>query len=367
MATQSNRQLPFVSVIMPIRNEAAYIERSLSAVLAQDYPADRMEILVVDGMSDDGTRELVRQIGAKVPPPSTSHQLSATSYRPPPIRFLDNPSRIVPTALNIGLRHARGDIIIRVDGHCEIPHDYVGRCVEGLQNYSAECFGGQLETVGETWTARATALAQSSPFGVGNARFRTGSKDPMQVDTVAFGAYRREVFERIGSFDENFLRNQDYEFNHRLIKAGGRIFLTPELRTVYYVRSTLSKLWRQYFQYGYWKVQTLKKHPDSLKVRQLVPPLFILSIIAGIIAGLWKGQMVLLGSILTVYLISALTAATFAVSKRNHLHTSVVGCIRLAITVVVVFAVLHLSWGMGFLWGVLTFPLPPRKVPWSGY
>jgi cellulose synthase/poly-beta-1,6-N-acetylglucosamine synthase-like glycosyltransferase len=180
---------PPVSVILPIRNEAHYIARSLGAVLAQDYPADRMEVMVVDGMSTDGTREIVESMRADSPR----------------VQLIDNTGRIAPMALNAAIARARGEIIVRVDGHCEIERDYVRRCVEHLRNDGVDGVGGPLQTIGESFVARGIAVAMSSTFGVGDSAFRTVSNKTMLVDTIAFPAYTRDIVERVGLFDEELV------------------------------------------------------------------------------------------------------------------------------------------------------------------
>ncbi|HPO57840.1 MAG TPA: glycosyltransferase family 2 protein [Anaerolineaceae bacterium] len=252
-------ELPFVTVIMPIRNEEKYIAGSLEAVLNQDYPAGRMEVLVADGMSTDRTREIVQRM----------------AQGDPRVRLLDNPGRIVPTGLNLALRQARGEIMVRVDGHCIIAPDYVSHCVRLLQEGRADGVGGPMETVGEDPLSQTIALAMSSAFGVGGSAFRTVKDRELEVETVPFPAYRMETIRRIGLFDEEQVRNQDDEYNYRLLKHGGRILLSPAIRSRYYSRSSLKKLWRQYFQYGFWKVRVLQKHPRQLRLRQFVPPVFV--------------------------------------------------------------------------------------------
>lgn len=249
---------PTVSVIMPVRNEGEFIERSVGAVLTQ-VGAGSVQTIVVDGHSDDDTAERVRSIASR-----------ASSD----VTVLDNPLRIVPVSMNQGLARATGDVIIRVDGHCVIEPDYVRRCLDGLRATGAECVGGPMETIGETPTAAAIAAAQSSRFGVGGVAFRT-STEPAYVDTVAFGAYRREVFERIGGFDEAFVRNQDDELNLRLTRAGGRIWMDPSVRSTYYSRGTLAGLWRQYHGYGFYKVRVMRKHRTVPSPRHLVPAAFV--------------------------------------------------------------------------------------------
>jgi glycosyltransferase involved in cell wall biosynthesis len=329
---------PIVSVILPIRNEAAHIERCLEAVLNQDYPSDRMEVLVVDGMSTDGTREMVREIIARQGKPDTRCPVS----RPPsPVILLDNPSGIVPTALNIGLRQACGEVIIRVDGHCQIARDYVRRCVEVLRETGADNVGGLQRAVGETMVGCAIALATGSPFGVGNARFHYGARSGW-VDTVYLGAYRRGVFERVGLFDEEMVRNQDDEFNFRLIQAGGKIWLDPTIRSVYYCRPSLRGLWRQYFQYGFYKVRVIQKRRAIPSWRHLVPSAFVLGLAgSGLLAALTHQPLWAFSIALPYGLANSMATAWTARRDRRAL-----ALLPLA------FATLHVAYGLGFLWGL---------------
>ena len=208
--------LPFVSVVMPVRNEAAFIAESLGAVLTQDYPADRMEVIVVDGDSTDGTPKVLGQYQGSEPP----------------VIVLRNPARIVPAALNIGIRHARGEIIVRVDGHAVIAPDYVRKSVEYLRRGDAEGVGGPMRPRGRSYFGRAAALATASPFGIAGSRFHYSEKEDFFTDTFYLGAYRRDVFDRIGLFDEGFICNQDYELNYRLRAAGGRILCSPKIQSI---------------------------------------------------------------------------------------------------------------------------------------
>lgn len=315
---------------MPVRNEAAYIERSLGAVLAQDYPADRLEVLVVDGLSTDGTREIVGQMA-----------------RPPRVRLLDNPAGIVPPGMNIGIGQAKGEIVVRVDGHCEIAPDYVRRCVEHLQagydGQPIDAVGGPIETIGETDEAQAIALAMSSWFGVGGSAFRTIDDRALLVETVAFPAYRRRTLQQLGPFDEELVRNQDDEYNYRLLKHGGRILLSPDIRSLYYSRGNMRSLWRQYYQYGYWKVRVMQKHPRQMRARQFVPPAFVVGLFGSAALGLvWRPFRWLLGLVLAIYL-AANVVASLSVSRVH------------APRLVVIHPILHLSYGLGFLAGLVRF------------
>ncbi len=323
----SQSKLPSVTVIMPIRNESTYIERSLLTVLDQDYPLDKVEILVVDGMSDDETRDIVANLASKHP----QHV----------IRILDNPTHIVPPALNIGLLHAQGDIIIRVDGHCEIPLNYIRKCVKLLHETNADNVGGMQWSVGENKFARAVSLATRSPFGVGNAKFRYATKSGW-VDTVYLGTYRREVFDRIGGFDEELMRNQDDEFNFRLLQSGGKIWLDTSLKVQYYSRSSLRKLWKQYFQYGLYKVSVIQKRGAVSSVRHLVPAFFVLFLVGSILIALLRGQMQWTLAVIVPYALINLVASVCA-AKEDW---------KISYLLPQIFITLHLAYGTGFLAGL---------------
>ncbi|MDH7499050.1 MAG: glycosyltransferase family 2 protein [candidate division NC10 bacterium] len=320
---------PLVSVVMPVRNEAALIAQSLAAVLAQDYAADRMEVIVVDGESSDGTREILEQ--------------SARSD--PRLIILNNPDRIVPCALNLGILHARGEIVVRVDSHTVISSDYVRKCVEYLQRGDAENVGGPMRPSGRSYFGRAVAMATSSPFGIGGSRFHYSERE-QYTDTVYLGAYRREALERIGLFDEELICNQDYELNYRLRAAGGRILCSPQIRSLYCCRESPRALFRQYFRYGFWKVQTLKKHPRSLRARQLVAPAFVGGILLLALSGLFfplAWVLLLLG--LFLYLALAGTFALVRILPSESL--------TLWPGTTLAFLILHLAWGLGFWRGIL--------------
>lgn len=329
-ATDMN-SLPFVTLVMPVRNEGGFITCSLGAVLAQDYPSDRMEVIVADGMSNDGTREAIRSL--------------QTRY--PSLQLIDNPGRIVPTGLNAALSQARGEIIVRVDGHCEIAPDYVSRCVEHLLRDGVDGVGGPIETIGENFCAQAIALAMSSSFGVGGSAFRTVKDRSMLVDTIAFPAYTRRAIEKAGLFDEELIRNQDDEYNYRLRELGGKLLLSPDIRSRYYSRGSLRSLWRQYFQYGYWKVRVMQKHPGRMQPRQFIPLLFVVALFGALliapfsVAGRW-----LLGSVAGAYLVANLMASVMTARKEKW---------RLLPLLPVTYATLHLAYGFGFLVGLAKF------------
>lgn len=337
--TESNEKKPFVSVIMPVRNEADFICQSLGAVLGQDYPHDQMEIIIADGMSTDKTLELIAELKA------------STRI---PIKIVDNPEQIAPTGLNRAIRAAKGDIIVRVDGHCEIDTDYVTNCVKHLQAGKAEGVGGPIETVGENLRARAIAAAMSSKFGVGGSAFRCINDREMYVDTVAFPGYTREVLERAGEFNSELVRNQDDEFNYRIRKLGGRILLAPDIRSRYYSRSTFRSLWRQYFQYGTWKIRVLQLHPKQMSLRQFVPFVFVLTIaflvVASVFTGFGRWGLAIL---FTIYF-----AACIAAAFRSIKEIGLAGVPLLFIC----FPILHFSYGTGFMYGLFIFRARWRSV-----
>lgn len=326
-STLTGTEPPLVSVVMPIRNEESCIGQTVQAALSQDYPPGRMEVLVADGISKDRTRAI----------------LSDLCIRHPNLRVVDNPEGIVSTGLNRVILQARGDIIVRVDGHTVIEPDYVSRCVEALQRSQADCVGGPMRARGRTLFGQAVALATSSPFGVGGARFHYSGREEW-VDTVYLGCWWRRTFDRIGLFDEKMVRNQDDEFSYRLLDAGGRILLSPDIRSLYTVRGSPEALWRQYFQYGFWKIEVLKRHPQQARARHLAPSVFVLALLGAASAAPFfaPGRAILLAILL------GYGAANLGVS----LSTARSGGWRLLPDLVFAFALLHLSYGSGFLLGL---------------
>ena len=328
----SNSNLPFVTIVMPVRNEADFIGRSLRAVLLQDYSPNFLEIIVADGLSTDATRTIIGDLG-------TEFGVN--------IKIVENPEQIAPTGLNHAIAAAKDEIIIRVDGHCEIAPDYVTNCVKHLQENKCEGVGGPIETIGETLTAQAIAVAMSSGFGVGGSAFRTVNDREMYVDTVAFPAYKREIFERIGVFNEELVRNQDDEFNYRLRKSGGRILLAPDIHSKYYSRSNFKSLWRQYFQYGFWKVRVLQLHPKQMSLRQFVPFAFVTAIIfLAIGSALTIFAAWMLAALLTLYALANLAATLKAATRIKFTGIPLV---------FLSFAILHFAYGTGFICGLFAF------------
>jgi glycosyltransferase involved in cell wall biosynthesis len=322
---------PFVSVILPVRNEGKFIARSLGAVFLQDYPADKTEVIVSDGMSTDETREFVQMFAA----------------RHSNLILIDNPGRIVPCGLNAAIARARGSVIARVDGHCEIAPDYIRRCVQHLSSGDADCVGGPLETIGDSYVGQCIAAGMSSPFGVGNSAFRTVSDRTMLTDTVAFPAFTRAMLRRTGKYDEEFRCNEDDEYTYRARKLGARIMLAADIKSRYYSRSSLRSLWRQYFRYGCWKVRVLQRHPRQMRARQFIPSAFVAALLVALSLALFSSLGVwLLALVMGSYSLACIAAAVVVARKFGW---------RLLPLLPVVFASLHLSFGSGLLYGLFRF------------
>lgn len=326
-----------VSIIAPCLNEQAYITQFLSSVMAQeDFGAD-WEILVVDGLSDDGTRELIR----------------AAAARDSRIRLLDNPGQTQAKGMNIGLRESRGQVIVRMDVHTHYAPDYVRCCVQVLEESGAANVGGPALTRWNTSFQHANALAYHSPFCVGGAAFH----DPQAagpVDNVPYGCWRCETLQAIGGYDEDFTRNEDDELNYRLQRAGFTIHLSPRIRSWYYPRDRLGTVWRQYCQYGYWKVAVVRKHRLPAKLRHLVPAAFLAFLVLlplGILAGgPWRALCLGILALYVALLVGASWQASRGVPWRTRRW------------VPLIMTTYHLAYGKGFWGGILQFFLLRRPL-----
>lgn len=320
-----------ISLILPIRNEENFISRNIDSILAQDYPQDQIEILIVDGMSTDKTREIVR-----------TYQQTHTN-----IYLIDNPGKIVPIGMNLALRRVKGDIVIRIDGHCVIASDYVYNCVHHLQQDGVDGVGGPMRSIGEDLVSEVTALAMSSKFGVGNSSFRTEAGVTKLADTVPFPAYTRAIIEKVGLYDEELVRNQDDEYNYRIREAGGKILLADDVKSEYYSRGSLRKLWKQYFQYGFWKVRVLQKHPRQMSLRQFVPLAFVIALtLTFVLCVVVSWGWLTLSILLAVYLLANLAASIITASGQGFTKV---------LLLPLAFAIIHLSYGLGFLVGLFSF------------
>ncbi|MGH7515380.1 MAG: glycosyltransferase family 2 protein [Gemmatimonadales bacterium] len=329
-----------MSVVIPCRNEAGHVGRCLDSILSSDYPLDRLEVVIADGMSDDGTREVVARYVAMHPS----------------ITMIDNPKRITPCGMNLAIRAARGQVIIRMDAHAMYPTDYLRRLVAAQQETGAENVGTVIETLpaDDTAVAAAVAVGLSHPLGVGNSHFRVGTATRRWVNHVPFGCWRRELFDRIGMFDEEMVRDQDVEFNGRLLNSGGRILLLPDVVSRYWGRRTIGQLARMMYQYGYFKPLVARKNGKILTVRQLVPSLFVLALAGSLaLAPWWRWAGVGLGLLLAAY--GALIGVTAVRAAKRQ------GA-RVAVALGGVFPAMHVSYGVGYLRGLLDHFVRARKA-----
>ncbi len=321
-----------VTVIIPCRDEGHYISQCLDSIVANDYPKERFEILVVDGMSKDRTRSMVE------------------SYvqRYPFIRLVPNPKRIFPSGVNVGVRHAKGEIIVIMNAHSTYTNDYISQCVRYLQETGADNVGGVLTTVpsSNTLIARSIAIALSHPFGTLTSHFRIGAKELKWVDTVAFGCYRKGIFERVGLFNEDLVRSSDMDFNVRLRRIGGKILLVPSIIAYYRPQFKLWRFWRHNFLDGVWAIYPLRFGSPIFSLRHLTP-IILLFAFSGFVtlAILWPVLLWLPLSMLGGYALIALHASTrIAVQERKPSYV---------ITLPLVFMVRHSGYGLGSIAGLL--------------
>lgn len=368
---QALQSLPFVTILVPCRNERAFIARCLDSIVHNGYPSDRLLVLVVDGMSDDGTRTVLETY-------ARDHVC---------VRVLDNQGRTTPKALNLGLREARGTVVFRVDAHARLAPGYLRRCVDALQEYGADVVCGVMNTVPSTAgpMGRAVAAALGHPFGVGNSYFRIHVSRPTWVDTVFCGCYRREAFDRVaapepstgreaegvgdqaleteGPFNAALVRGQDMDFSVRLRQAGGRMLLLPDISTDYYARSTIRSFWNQNWSNGVWAILPFAYSSGmSISLRHLIPLGFVLSVMATAAAGLALPSLLWAAAgIAGLYVLVNLAASLHAAWRERSL--------ALGLLLPLVFVTLHVGYGLGSLWGVVRLVGLPQfwgRVGWTG-
>ena len=313
-------RVPFVSVVIPVRNSAATVERAVASALGQDYSGD-LEVILAEGASDDGSRAVVERLSA-------AHEA---------VRVVDNPTGATPSGLNAAITASTGDVIVRCDAHAELPPGYVANAVRRLRETEAGVVGGVQDAVGVTSLERAVAYAMANPLGSGGAAYRTPGREGI-AETVYLGVFPRAVFAEVGLFDESLRRSQDYELNHRIAAAGHAVYFAPELRVQYRPRGSVAALWRQYFAYGRWKRLVVRRSPGSLRPRQLAAPLLVTGLVASIVLGAtpwrWLGAIVP-----AVYLLAVLGATVVELVRRRD---------PAAALIAIVLPTMHIAWGSGF-------------------
>lgn len=321
-----------VSIICPVYNEERFIDRCILSIIAQDYPKDSLEVLFIDGRSTDRTREMIEKY----------------TKENPYIHLLDNPQQVVPYALNKGVEESTGEVVMRIDGHCAYPTNYVSELVRYLYELNADNVGGVWNTqpAKDTAVCQAIALASSHPFGVGGSMHKIGASEIMETDTVPFGCYKREVFEKTGLFDTDLVRNQDDEFNGRLLNKGGKIFLIPQVIINYTARDTICKMRHMYYQYGLYKPLVNKKLGAPATVRQFFPLMFLLGlVVGGILSIFFLWIRYVFAAVLALYfVIGTIVGAMGAI--RTHKPVMI-------LLMPYVFFNVHISYGFGYLRGIV--------------
>lgn len=324
---------PAVSIIVPCYNEESTIAGLIQAIDEQTFPSNQMEVIIADGLSTDRTRQVIQETSVRFP------ELS--------IQIVDNPERNIPSALNQAIRAARGEVVVRLDAHSKPAANYVQRCLEVLGETSAANVGGiwQIEPMDGSWSARSIAIAAAHPLGAGDARYRIGGQ-PGETDTVPFGAFGRDWLEKVGPFNEALLTNEDYEYNYRIRQLGGKIWFDPSIRAVYYARRTFGQLFRQYTRYGYWKARMLIDNPASLRWRQALPPLFVLSAVLLLLLSpfLFAARYLLAVQLCAYALALELVGMVEGVRRKR---------IDLAVGIPIALTIMHLTWGGSFLWSLV--------------
>ena len=332
---------PFVSVIVPCYNEEATIRQLLKAVLEQTYPCAQMEVVISDGLSTDRTREVIARFKKE--------------HADLIVQVVDNLVKTIPSGLNQAIRESRGEIIVRLDAHSMPIPEYVERCVAAHQAGKGDNVGGvwEIRAGADTWIAESISFAAAHPFGAGDAMYRLNAREGA-VDTVPFGSFRRTLIDRIGMFDETLLSNEDYEFNTRVRESGGTVWLDPAIRSVYFSRSTLGKLAKQYWRYGFWKLKMLKRYPHTLRWRQALPPVFVVSLFALVVLSLFVGvaRYILAAQLLLYISVLGVAGLKMTIEKRK---------VFLLFGLPFAIMTMHFAWGAGFLWSLITSPSMVRK------
>ena len=331
---------PRVSIIVPCYNEQATIRELLEAIYQQSYPRADMEVVIADGLSEDATRQEIAGFQKEHPDLT--------------VRVVDNTARTIPAGVNRAILASFGEIIVRADAHSRPYHDYVERCLYALDAGLGDNVGGvwDIKPGGKSWVAKSIAVGAAHRLGVEDPGYRIGAQ-ASTVDTVRFGAFRRTLIDKVGLYDESLLTNEDYEFNTRIRRSGGRIWLDPEIVTVYYARSTLGDLARQYWRYGFWKFRMLRRYPNTLRWRQALPPLFVASLVGLTLLAWWTLAAWLLTFELALYGTVLLLAGLLSALRHRRIY--------LFIGLPLAIATMHLFWGAGFLWSMLNSIMDTQK------
>ncbi len=326
--------MPLVSIIIPCFNEESTIFSLLQAILEQDFPTNELEVVIADGMSTDRTRQRIDEF---------IQQKTGLN-----VKIVDNPKRNIPSGLNLAVKESVGEYIVRLDGHSIPDKSYVRKCVNSLQTGKGDNVGGawQIEPRGESWQAASIAIAAANPLAVGDAKYRIGG-EAQYVDTVPFGALKKSFLVELGIYNELLQTNEDYELNARIRKRGGKIWFDPSIKSIYLASPSFTKLAKQYWRYGYWKAMMIRMHPDTLRWRQALPPLFVMGLTLMAVLGFVASYFwMMLGIGLVMYLLILLLAAIGQVVKTKQ--------ITMMIGIPTAISIMHFTWGTAFIWGSIS-------------
>ncbi len=344
------KEYPFVTAMIVVRNEEGYIAECFRSLLEQSYPTDRYEVLIVDGLSEDNTLAFAKKTEENY---RNRKNASGEINSKVQVRYILNPNKLLASGWNLGIKAAQGDYVVRLDAHAFADKDFIERSVETMIKVGdAVCVGGTMETVALTAKGQLIAKVLSSPFGVGNSKFRYSQK-PQYVDTVAFGLYKKELFSKVGYFDESLSRNQDNDMHRRIREVGGKFYLNPQIKSIYHPRETAKSMLKQGFSNGKWNIITFRKDPKSLSCRHLIPLVFVLGLLGGLLLSLMHPVflMLFISVILIYFLLSIAFAAQKTCKVKNVLFMSVL------------FFLLHLAYGIGSLTSILL--ILKEKVKWA--
>lgn len=327
-----------VSIIIPCFNEEGTIAKTLAGINGQSYPTAMMEVIIADGLSTDQTREKIIEF--------------IKSHPELQISVIDNPKRTIPAGLNLAIQAAQSEFIIRLDAHSIPAMDYIEKCVAALEANKGDNVGGvwNIQPGNQGWVARSIAKAAASKLGVGDANYRLKTSSGL-VDTVPFGAFRATTLERLGGYDESLLANEDYELNTRIRKQGGIVWLDNSIQCTYFTRPTFLELGRQYWRYGFWKAQMLKRYPGTIRWRQVLPPAFVLGLIGSLFLTVLQPAFlfVFITVFSTYWLVLLIHALNIAV--KNRFPVFIIG-------IPVAIFIMHILWGSGLVAGMLFYPKP---------
>jgi len=323
------------SIVIPCRNEKKYIENCINSILNQNYKASLLEIIIVDGFSDDGTREIVNQM-------SKNHSN---------IKMFDNPQKKTPQALNIGIKKSSGEIVVILGAHTELDKEFIAYNNKFQTEKNVKVTGGTQTNIGKTKVQKLIGIVMEIPFGMASAKYRWSNKEQF-VDTVVYAAYRKELFDELGFFEEKFTISEDAEFNWRVRQAGYKIFYSPNIKSIYYPRESLFGFIKQIFRYGILRVNVVKKHLDSIKLPHLIPPSFTLFLLSLLIITIINPALYyLLGSFLLFYFFVNISLSLPKIKSKKIFYY---------ISVPILIFVMHLSWGLGFIIGLVL----PKSNEW---